>query len=93
MTLRHRLDGNHAEVRDAFRDASCPVVSLSVVGNGCPDLLVLLPGQRLALVEVKMPAGKLEPDQLRFHAVWPVLVIRSAAEAVELVAQARRNSV
>lgn len=55
------------------------------MGDGVPDLLVCR-GAKLALVEVKMPKGKLTPEQERFlERGWPVFVLRDVEAAMALV--------
>ncbi len=43
------------------------------------------PSYRLALVEVKDPKGKLTEDQVKFHAEWPVFVVREEAQARDVI--------
>jgi hypothetical protein len=81
MRLRARRDANHAEIVKALRAAGRRVLDLGAVGKGCPDLLVAAHG-RLVLLEVKAPGGTLTPDQRTFAAAWPVVVVRSPAEAI-----------
>lgn len=40
---------------------------VGVTGKGCPDRLVLLPGGRMYLVELKAETGRLEPLQKVWH--------------------------
>ena len=69
-----------------LRRRGCLVVSLHTVGRGFPDLLVLIPGGGLALVEVKSPKGKLTPDQEKFLADgWPVAVVRDEVDCDRLI--------
>ena len=84
MRLKARTDSNQAAIVAALRSQGCLVFCLSSVGKGLPDLLVKLPGGQLTLVEVKSCRGRLTPDQERFHAQWPVVVVRSPAEAEDL---------
>jgi hypothetical protein len=86
MTLwAKRTDGNHADIRDAMREAGAEVEDMSGSGKGMPDTLVYTPDGRLLLVEIKMPKGTLTPPQVRFHARFPVHIVRSAEEAVALI--------
>jgi hypothetical protein len=64
-----RVDGNHVEIVQIFRDLGCSVLSLAAMGKGVPDLLIGLQGVTW-LVEVKTPKGKLTPDQGAFKGVW-----------------------
>ena len=93
MTLwAKRTDGNHAEIRDAMRAAGAEVEDLSGSGRGMPDTLVWTPHTGLLLVEIKMPKGTLTAPQVRFHARFPVHIVRTAAEAVALVADPDHDS-
>lgn len=89
MRFRAKTDANHAEIVSALRAAGRRVLDLSRVGSGCPDILVSV-GGRLILMEIKIPLGprggasksKLTPDQEAFRRQWPVVVVRSVAEAL-----------
>lgn len=54
--------------------------------TGAPDRLVVLPGPRIHLVELKRPTGgKLRPRQLRIHSIlsalgWPPVTLYSKPE-------------
>ena len=86
MMYAKRTDGNHAEIRNAMRKAGAEVEDLSGSGRGMPDTLVYTPDGRLLLVEIKMPKGTLTAPQVRFHARFPVHIVRSVGEALALVA-------
>ena len=87
MTLwAKRTDGNHAEIRDAMRAAGAEVEDLSGSGKGMPDTLVYTSDGRLLLVEIKMLKGTLTAAQVRFHARFPVHIVRSVEDALALVA-------
>lgn len=50
---------------------------------GVPDRLIILPGKRLFMVELKQPGGKPRPSQLAMHEKlqrlgWPVYVVDDA---------------
>lgn len=93
MTLwAKRTDGNHAEIRDAMRKAGAEVEDLSGSGKGMPDTLVYTSDGRLLLVEIKMPKGTLTAPQVRFHARFPVHIVRTVEAAVELVADPHHDS-
>jgi hypothetical protein len=87
MTLwAKRIDGNHAEIRQAMRDAGCNVFDLSGAGKGAPDTIVFNPTiDRLWLVEIKMPDGKLTKPQVDFHRDFPVHIVRSVDDAMRLI--------
>ena len=80
-----RTDANHAEIRDAMRKAGAEVEDLSGSGKGMPDTLVWTPHTGLLLVEIKMPKGTLTKAQVRFHARFPVHVVRTVEDALQLV--------
>ena len=80
MRYRPRVDQNQTAIVAAYRAKGLLVLSLASMGRGVPDLLVGAPPV-LCLVEVKMPGGTITPDQLRFHALWPVVVVTSVEEA------------
>lgn len=89
MRKRGRTDDNQKKIVTALRQMGCDVLSLSAVGQGCPDLLVHK-RKRLVLLEVKdgdkkPSARKLTPDQTEFHERWPVFVVNSVDEAIKLV--------
>lgn len=93
MTLwAKRTDQNHAEIRDAMREAGAEVEDLSGSGRGVPDTLVYTPDGRLLLVEIKMPKGTLTAPQVRFHARFPVHIVRTVKAALALVADPNHDS-
>jgi Holliday junction resolvase len=79
-----KVDSNQVEIVSALRKVGCCVMHMHTLGKGVPDILVARRG-RLWLVEVKGPKGKLTPDQEAFHAAWPVHVVRSVDDAINLV--------
>jgi hypothetical protein len=91
MRKRARVDGNHAELVQALRQAGCTVQSLAAIGNGAPDLLVGVGGRNL-LVEVKNGAKppshrRLTPDEATWHQQWrgQVVVVATVDEALAVV--------
>ena len=80
MRLAAKVDRNQQAIVAAYRDKGLLVLSLASMGRGVPDLLVGAPPV-LCLVEVKMPGGTLTSDQVRFHSLWPVVVVTSVEEA------------
>lgn len=73
-----KVDANHAEVVESFRESGYLVLSLAAVGSGVPDLLVYRRDVGFKLIEVKRDEkAKLTPDQERFIAKgWPVEIVR-----------------
>jgi hypothetical protein len=91
----NKIDSNQPAIVDALRAAGCKVQCLNQQKDGVPDLLVYSPNSpqfceedQLFLLEVKNPGGKgigLTPDQVKFHAEWPVTVVTSPEEALRAV--------
>jgi len=92
MRQRARIDKNHKSIVECFRKLGCSVLSLHMVGKGCPDLLICYQMQ-LYLVEVKDTGGKLNTLQEDWHRKWgsPVYVVRSNSEVVSLLNKLRRS--
>ena len=81
-----RTDANQVDIVRAFERMGCEVLDLSGVGSGCPDLLVRVPAIGLwMLVEVKTPKGRIKPGQAEFATRWPVSIVRSIDDAIELM--------
>jgi hypothetical protein len=78
-----KVDLNHGLIVDTLRACGWLVMSLARLGNGAPDLLVTRQGS-WHLIEVKGRKGKLTPMQETFHGVWPVTILRSVDDALEL---------
>lgn len=82
-----KRDSNQKEIVKALRQAGCSVADLSVVGNGCPDILVGYKRQNY-LMEIKTKTGKINPLQSEFSVLWrgyPVIIVRSAKEALQAI--------
>ena len=90
MKQRARVDKNHKSIVQCFRKLGCSVLSLHMVGKGCPDLLICYQMQ-LYLVEVKDTGGKLNTLQEDWHRKWgsPIYVVRSNNEVVSLLNKLR----
>ena len=89
MRQAAKIDANQRAIVKTLRKVGCKVISLAAVGNGCPDLLVLL-GDKFTMIEVKdgtKPPSKrrLTPHQLIFHEEWPVVVVTDETEALRAV--------
>lgn len=80
-----KTDANHSEIRQAMRNAGAEVFDLSGAGGGVTDTIVFHESCGLRLVEIKVKKGKLTPAQEKFHARFPVAIVRSAEEAVALL--------
>lgn len=74
MRRAAKKDLNHNDVAGYLEDKGFTVLDLSRVGNGCPDMAVSYMQQNCrqftALVEVKKPGGKLNPEQKKVRAGW-----------------------
>lgn len=84
---RGRVDANQKEIVDALRKVGASVVSLSQIGDGCPDLLVGYRGRTL-LLEVKDGSGPpskrlLTEDELKFQGRWTGENIRNVGSIEE----------
>ena len=79
-----RTDGNQADIYAALRKVGAEVFDLSRVGGGCADTLVYY-GGKLQLMEVKMPDGELNPKQRKFHARFPVTIVKSIEKAYMMI--------
>lgn len=83
MRHTHRVDETQREIVQALRKCGCSVLSLTTIGNGCPDLLVGI-GNRNVLLEIKSGDGKLNALQQTWLLSWngPVRVVRSVDDAL-----------
>jgi hypothetical protein len=81
-----KIDRCQPEIVKALRDFGATVIVLSTVGKGCPDLLVGYAGENHCL-ELKMPGGKLTPDQCTLHASWGgrIRIVHTPKEAIEAI--------
>jgi len=84
---RASVDKNQSPIVKALREIGATVVTLHIVGKGCPDLLVGF-RMRTYLMEIKCKGGRLTEDQRFFHHDWrgnPILTVHSIEEALEEV--------
>ena len=65
MTLESKIDRHFTE--KVRRNLNGMVVKLAPTTVGVPDRLVLLPGGRIFLVELKSETGRLTPKQEHWH--------------------------
>jgi hypothetical protein len=64
-----RVDSNHKELVEAFRQLGATVTDLSRVGQGCPDILVGYCSISIP-VEIKTRTGKLNLLQQQWLENW-----------------------
>jgi hypothetical protein len=87
-----KRDENEASIVRVFQDMGCLVFRL----DRPVDLLVYVfksLSERLLLVEVKTPKGDLNGKQKSFiDAGWPVHVVRSENDAINLVTRLRSGT-
>jgi hypothetical protein len=91
MRLAARVDANQKEVVTALRKIGASVLVLSMVGKGCPDLLVGFRGKNF-LMEVKdgskpLSQRALTDDEDAFLASWKgvAYIVYSAEQAIKLL--------
>jgi len=91
MAFPKRVDKNQPEIVAAFRKLGASVLILSMVGKGCPDILVGMYNTNW-LVEIKNGENspsqrKLTVDEQLFFDSWhgQVCIINSVEEAAQLV--------
>ena len=85
MRRAAKIDDNQRSIVRALRRAGCEVMSLAMVGNGCPDLICCR-GGNLTMLEIKNEKrGRLTPHQKSFHQRWPVAVVTNELEALRAV--------
>ena len=91
-----RTDANHAEIRDELRKAGYIVIDTSHIGNGYPDLTVIIGCKLPILLEVKDPsksksAQSLTDKELEFFELFmPICyVVTSIETALAAIAHGR----
>ena len=91
MRHLHRVDANQAEIIAALRRIGFSVLSLTKMGNGCPDLLAARANRNL-LLEGKNADGlnRTEQSQSDFAKSWnaPVYVVRNADDVLAIANRA-----
>jgi hypothetical protein len=85
----HRTDNNQAEIVRTLKAVGATVLDLSMVGGGCPDLLVGFCGEDHK-IEIKNPdaRGKLRTSQIIFQEFWkgkPVKVVETPEQALNAI--------
>lgn len=98
MKLRGRTDNNQTAIVKSLRASGALVQSLSNIGGGCPDLLVIRAG-KVHLLEVKdekQPPSKrrLTPHETAWHNAalahgYAVATVESINDALRAVGAAR----
>ena len=92
MTLGPRIgrkkDSTHDAIVNALEECGAKVVDLHKLGGSVPDLFVTV-GTRFTFAECKSGRAKLTPGQADFAKEHPVKVLRSVAEAVQMVTDMR----
>jgi len=91
MRAERRDDNEHAIVK-VLRQLQCHVWPMCA--RELADLLVLIPGathDRLRLIEIKDPAKawRLTETQKDTHTLWPIHLIETVDQAIDLVSYAR----
>jgi Holliday junction resolvase len=89
--MAKRTDSNQREIVDIFRAIGATVQILSMVGKGCPDIIVGYQGVNY-LIEIKdgkkPPSGqKLTEHEEKFFNTWKgqVCLINSSDQAIALL--------
>ena len=89
--MRRRVDANQSEIVAALRQIGATVHVLSMVGFGCPDIVVGRHGVNY-LLEIKDGAKspsrqKLTPAEMRWHRDWEgqVAIVISVEDAIRVV--------
>lgn len=81
LRFRHNKDRDQKLYHAALNRLHIPFVDLSMVGGGCPDLLVSH-NRETILFEIKTNSAKLTEAEAIFHAYWQgrVFVVRSVED-------------
>lgn len=92
--VRNRRDGNHAEICDALEAVGILVVDLADAGSGVPDIACFVRCDkcrrlddpcnegRWVWIEIKQQRGRMRASQDAFRERFPVVVARTANEAL-----------
>ena len=86
MRRAAKVDGNHAELREYFRELGCVVFDASGVGQGFADLVCQWGGLTM-LVEIKTEKGKLTKAQKKCPLMMRVVRNRRGVEETVMVLQ------
>lgn len=93
MRTASKTDGNQEDIVSFLRKIGASVQILSMVGKGCPDLLVGFRGKNYLLEIKKASGGKLTKDQIPWHMGWSgqVAIVRTKKEALEALGLEVKN--
>ena len=65
-----KVDANQPQIVRELRDLGISVQSIASVGDGCPDIICGYRGRTYGPYEIKMPGGKLTPDEKDWWGEW-----------------------
>lgn len=92
--MAKRTDANQTEIVETFRAMGATVQIISMIGKGCPDIIVGFQGVNY-LIEIKdgqklKGQQKLTDHEQMFFAKWrgQVCIIKSVDEAIALLQKA-----
>lgn len=95
MAFPKRVDANQKVIVKTARDLGASVLILSMVGKGCPDILMGVNGIN-ALIEIKdgdksVSARKLTECEQKFFDSWEgqVCIISTITELIDLINRMR----
>lgn len=94
--VRNRRDNNHGAIVEALEAAGVRVVDLSDAGGGVPDIACWVRCRECSMclsaefcedgywvfIEIKERRGRMRESQEKFRERYPVVVARTAAEAL-----------
>jgi hypothetical protein len=70
MRSHGKPDFSQTPIVRELRKAGVSVQLISSVGDGCPDIFVGWQGRTFGPYEIKMPGGKLTPDEATWWQDW-----------------------
>jgi Holliday junction resolvase len=86
--MPRKVDANHREIVDALVKAGCPVIDISALGGGAPDIIVLRRDKSITLFEIKNPERRWKLNKLQesWHLRWAgsVHVVTTVDQALRL---------
>ncbi len=92
MRIAGRVDKNQKDIMDALTQVGASVWDLSMVGRGCPDLIIAYQGKDY-LIEVKNPENAygrkgFNKNQQKFVDEWrggKIYLVRSVEDALKVI--------